>query len=92
VILFADGGPGGDAGVWNGDAIALMHTDLCPGPYLEDYERIWSRLPRWRHQKVGIYGAFVDGHAEFIQAINPTSEGTDALRYTPETRVSPYCP
>jgi prepilin-type N-terminal cleavage/methylation domain-containing protein len=92
VILFGDGGPGGEAGVWNGDAIALMHTDLCPGPYLESYERIWSRLPRWRHQKLGIYGAYVDGHAEFIQAVNPTSEGTDAQKYTPETRISPYCP
>jgi prepilin-type N-terminal cleavage/methylation domain-containing protein len=92
VILFADGGPGGDAGIWNGDAIALMHTDLCDGPFLENYEQVWSRLPRWRHQKQGIYGAYVDGHAEFLQAVNPTSEGTDAQRYMPPTRVSPYRP
>jgi hypothetical protein len=92
VILFADGGPGSEAGVWNGDAIALMHTDLCPGPFLEHYERVWSRLPRWRHHEEGIYGAYVDGHAEFIQAVSPTSEGTDAQKYTPPTRVSPYRP
>lgn len=93
VILFADGGPGSDEGIWNGDAIALMHTDLCEeGPFLEDYERYWSRLPRWRHQKLGIYGAYVDGHANFIQAVNPTSEGTDAQKYTPSSRISPYRP
>ncbi|MFQ5804826.1 MAG: type II secretion system protein [Phycisphaerae bacterium] len=92
VILFGDGGPGGEAGVWNGDAIALMHTDLCAGPFLEDYERTWSRLPRWRHLKEGIYGSYVDGHAAFIQAVSPTSEGTDAQKYIPPTRVSPYRP
>jgi prepilin-type N-terminal cleavage/methylation domain-containing protein len=92
IILLADGGPGSEAGIWDGDAIALMHTDLCPGPFLEHYEQVWSRLPRWRHQKEGIYGAYVDGHAEFIQAVNPTSEGTDAQKYAPPTRVSPYRP
>ncbi len=92
VVLFADGGPGSDEGWWLGDAIALMHTDYALGPLLEDYERVWSRLPRWRHLKRGINGAYMDGHASFIQAINPRSEGTDAQAYRPETRVSPYRP
>lgn len=92
VVLFADGGPGSDEGWWLGDAIALMHTDYALGPLLEDYERVWSRLPRWRHLQRGIYGAYMDGHANFIEAIKPLSEGTDAQAYRPETRVSPYRP
>lgn len=91
-ILFADGGPGGPEGRWNGDAIALMHSDLVPGPFLEHYEIVWGRLPRERHGMRGIYGAYVDGHAQFIQAYNARTDGRFAERYLPTTRISPYRP
>jgi prepilin-type N-terminal cleavage/methylation domain-containing protein len=91
VILFAEGGPGGPDISWD-LSIALMHTSYARGPLLEDVERVWSRFPIERHMNEGLVGAYVDGHASFIQAINPRSDGTGAEKYLPATRVSPYRP
>ena len=89
VALFCDGG--------NEDrrkepALLISNGDMN-GPYLENYERYWGRLPHFRHSKKGgLCVAFADGSGKYVKPLEWANVGGTRYvkRYTPRTRVSPY--
>ncbi len=92
VIVFCDGG--------NEDAPkepALLITNdggmRMNGPYLENYERVWGRLPHFRHSRDGgVAASFADGSAGYLKPLQwVTIRGKKYVkRYTPRARVSPH--
>ncbi len=100
VVLFTDGGPLDEG--WNqiGDPQLLITNGSVHGPFLENYEAYFERLPHFRHsEKGGMIGAMADGSATSIRPVawaESTSSGhPEVKRYDANgqrVRVSPYPP
>ncbi len=89
VILFCDGGNEG----FSGEPALLITNGNVNGPYLENYEREWGRLPHFRHgKKGGVASAFADGSGQYLKPLEWTtiSGKMYVKRYGPRARVSPY--
>jgi len=91
VALFCDGGNED-----NDREPALLISNGAPnGPYLENYERYWGRLPHRRHSaKGGLAVGCADGSGTYVKAIEWVTLGGKPFvkRYAPRIRVSPYAP
>ena len=89
VALFCDGGNEDNI---EEPALLISNGDVN-GPYLENYEFYWGRLPHFRHSKKGgVAVAFADGSGRYIQPIEWVSYRGKMYvkRYAPRARVSPY--
>jgi prepilin-type N-terminal cleavage/methylation domain-containing protein len=89
VTLFCDGG-NEDNPDW---AALTLSNGPVHGPYLQNFERIWGRLPHFRHSdKGGIATSFADGSATYAKPIQWVTVGNKryVARYAPRVRVSPY--
>ncbi len=89
VALFCDGG-----NEENEKEPALLITNgPVNGPYIENYERVWGRLPHRRHSaNGGLAVATADGSGRYIKPVEwVTLDGKPYVkRYAPRVRVSPY--
>ncbi|MHC4445076.1 MAG: prepilin-type N-terminal cleavage/methylation domain-containing protein [Planctomycetota bacterium] len=98
VVLFCDGGdedPTDNDGY--PEAATLISCGGVNGPYLENYDKRWDRLPRFRHSKKGgVCAAFADGSGKYLQPVEWLTETMGNFtaryvkRYAPRARVSPY--
>jgi len=89
VVLFCDGGNEDN----EGEPALLITNGTINGPYLENYERFWGRLPHFRHSKKGgLAAAFADGSGQYVKPLQWISIGgvSYVKRYGPRVRVSPY--
>lgn len=89
VVLFCDGG---NEDV-SGEPALLITNGNINGPYIENYEREWGRLPHFRHSKKGgLACAFADGSGQYLKPLEWTtiSGKMYVKRYGPRARVSPY--
>ena len=97
VALFSDGG----SETRPGEASLLITDPLngnINGPFLENFERTWGRLPHLRHGgKGGLAVALADGSGVFAKPIEwvdlrgPTGAMVRYVkRYNPRIRISPY--
>lgn len=90
VALFCDGG---NEDASDEPALLITNNGSMNGPYLENYEWVWGRLPHYRHSpKGGNAVAFADGSGKYVQPIEWTKKGSVPYvkRYAPRVRVSPY--
>lgn len=63
------------------------------GPYVENFEAVWGRLPHLRHSNQGgLAAACADGSAKYMKPIQWTTINNQSyvLRYAPRLRISPY--
>lgn len=89
VVLFCDGGNEDSP---SNPALLITNGDVN-GPYLENYEKYWGRLPHFRHSpKGGLAVALADGSGTYVQPLEWIKDGikTYVKRYAPRIRVSPY--
>lgn len=89
VALYSDGGNE----LEKEEAAMLITNGAVNGPYFENYERYWNRLPHKRHgDKGGLSVAVADGSAVFMKAVDWTTiDGRRYVkRYAPRIRISPY--
>jgi len=89
VVLFCDGGNEDN----KEEPALLISNGQMNGPYLENYEKFWGRLPHYRHSKKGgVTVAFADGSGKYIQPLEWITYGgiRYVKRYAPRARVSPY--
>jgi len=95
VVMFADMGASAALGATTVQRCNLLTTDQCDGPFLENVEYKWGRLPTQRHRGGGLNVVYADGHANFARKARRSgavpANQPDWL-YTPKTRVSPYTP
>ncbi len=90
VVLYCDGG---NEDASNEPALLITNSGSMNGPYLENYEWVWGRLPHYRHSpKGGLAVAFADGSGKYVQPIEWKKRGNVPYvkRYAPRVRVSPY--
>lgn len=98
VVLFCDGGnEEGDENHRKQPTLLITNgpgpRGEVHGPYLENYEWAWARLPHKRHgPKGGIAAALADGSGKFLMPLSwKGAEGRLwVARYGPRVRVSPY--
>jgi hypothetical protein len=97
VALFCDGGNEDNVTNPTQNPMLLLTKSesghVLNGPFLENYERTWGRLPHSRHSvDGGLNVAMADGSGRHVRAVEWTNIlGTSYVkRYAPRTRVSPY--
>jgi len=93
VVLFCDGG---NEDVREEPAL-LITNGYVNGPYLENYEKYFGRLPHFRHSKKGsVSVALADGSGrtiepvEWDEGLGRSGNSFYVRRYAPRVRVSPY--
>lgn len=90
VIMFCDGGNEDASGE---PCLLITNSGSMHGPFLENYEMVWGRLPHFRHlTKGGIATALCDGSGKLIKPVQFVTIGGKPFvkRYAPHVRVSPY--
>jgi hypothetical protein len=99
VALFTDGGPLDEGDAQVSLPQLLITNGQIHGPFLENYEAYWQRLPYRRHDKRGgMNGAMADGSATSIRPVQWTQTVSstghpDVLKYDAggsRVRVSPF--
>jgi prepilin-type N-terminal cleavage/methylation domain-containing protein len=95
VAMFTDMGLSAPLGSAAAQRCNLLTTDDCSGPFLENVESRWGRLPTQRHRGGGLCVVYADCHAGFARKVKRTGAiptGQPDWIYAPKTRVSPYTP
>jgi prepilin-type N-terminal cleavage/methylation domain-containing protein len=94
VALFSDGG---NEEAPSKPMLLLTKAPSGPGtihgPYLENYELAWGRLPHFRHSsRGGLTVAMADGSGKYIKPLQWFSIGNKRFvkQYAAKVRVSPY--
>ncbi len=90
VVLFCDGGNEDNP---ENPALLITNDASINGPYLENYEKAYGRLPHVRHtDKGGLAAAFADGSGLYVKPLEWVNLGGKRYvkRYAPRARVSPH--